>query len=285
MTKSALPDIDAGIRSVTDDEVAHFQEHGWASLPGLVSPEIAGGLLDRLKTLADLPFDELAPDDPDADQVIARVRAEGVAKLFFMSRLHDEDVYEFVTSRILGESAKRLSPGHGPMRIFTDGVICKLPDWTEKMRAGIFSGETPWHQDFGPVPWDRPFGVQFWLALCEITPDMGSMQHLSGSHREGPLGCQHYTPDQKLKDQFPELWEKYELSPAHTFKPGDVLAHNPLTVHYAQSNKTNKLRWVYTSYRVPANTLYNGIPNPRFTEFGFEPWKPLEHPKFPVVSD
>jgi hypothetical protein len=287
MTKTAaLSDVDAHVREVTDDEVESYKRDGWVSLPGLISTELTGSLLEHLKGVTGLGYDELPHDHPDAEAVVERIRAEGLAKIFYMSRLHDETVWDIVTSRALGEASARLS-GIRPMRMFTDGVICKLPQWTEQesLRAGIMSGETPWHQDFGPVPWDRPFGVQFWLALCEITPEMGSMQHLTGSHRAGPLGCQHYAGDQNVRDQFPELWEQYELSPAHHFQPGDVLAHNPLTVHYAQANATDRLRWVYTSYRVPANTLYNGIPNPRFTEFGLEPWKPFDHPKFPIVSD
>ena len=279
-------DIDSQIRSVTDEETAFYQENGWVSLPGLLSEELASGMLDRLKDLSGLPHDELPPDHPQAKEVIARVKSEGVGKLFFMSRLRDDQVYDVVSSHALGNAAADLTQTR-PLRLFTDGVICKLPAWTENdgLAAGIMSGGTPWHQDFSPVPWDRAGGIQFWLALCEITPEMGSMQHLSGSHREPPLGCQHYTKDQTLKDAYPELWEKYPLSEAHHFRPGDVLAHSPLTIHYAQNNQTDKLRWVYTSYRIPADTLYNGIPNPRFEQFGFETWKPFEHPKFPIVTD
>jgi hypothetical protein len=279
-------DIDSQVRAVTDDEIAAYHNDGWVSLPGLLSEELAGTLLERLKDLSGLRYDELSPDHPDADAIVSRVKSEGVGKLFFMSRLKDEQVWDIVTSRALGEASARLT-GSRPMRLFTDGVICKLPLWTEGegLSAGIMSGGTPWHQDFSPVPWDRAGGIQFWLALCEITPEMGSMQHLTGSHREPPLGCQHYTKDQTLRDAHPELWERYELSSAHHFRPGDVLAHHPLTVHYAQPNTTDKLRWVYTSYRIPGDTLYNGIPNPRFTEFGFEPWQTFDHPKFPIVAD
>jgi ectoine hydroxylase-related dioxygenase (phytanoyl-CoA dioxygenase family) len=286
MSSTAVADIDAHVRQVTDGEIAAYREQGWVSLPGLLGGELAGSLLSHLKQVTGLDYDELPRDHPDAEAVARRIREEGLAKIFYMSRLHDDTVWDIVTSRALGEAAARLT-GIRPLRLFTDGVICKLPAWTEQadLNANIMSGETPWHQDFCPVPWDRAGGIQFWLALSEITPEMGSMQHLTGSHREPPLGCVHYTDNQSLKASYPELWEKYELSPAHHFEPGDVLAHNSLTVHYAQSNKTDRLRWVYTSYRIPADTLYNGIPNPRFSEFGFEPWKPFDHPKFPVVAE
>jgi ectoine hydroxylase-related dioxygenase (phytanoyl-CoA dioxygenase family) len=287
MSTTTIADIDSHIRQVTDDEVREYRDQGWVSLPGLLSTELAGEMLAHLKQTTGIEYDELPRDHPEAEAVVKRIRDEGTAKLFFMSRLHDETVADVVKSRGLGEAAATLT-GIRPMRLFTDGVICKLPGWTEEeegLKAGIMSGETPWHQDFSPVPWDRSSGIQFWLALCEITPDMGSMQHLSGSHREPPLGCQHYTADQSLKTAHPELWEKYELSEAHHLHPGDVLAHNTLTVHYAQANQTDRLRWAYTSYRIDADTLYNGIPNPRFTEFGLEQWKPFDHPQFPIVVE
>jgi ectoine hydroxylase-related dioxygenase (phytanoyl-CoA dioxygenase family) len=288
MMSAVVTDIDHQIRTVTDDEVAAFDTQGWVSLPGLLSEQLADGLLSHLKQVAGIEYDELPRDHPDAAAVVERIRDKGLAKVFFMSRMHDEAVWEIVTSRALGEAAAKLT-GHRPLRLLSDGVICKLPAWTEEDmgRSGAFSGATPWHQDFGPVPWDRAQGVQFWIALCEITPEMGSMQHLTGSHREPPLGNVHYAKDrdQSLEALYPELWRKYELSAAHHFRPGDVLAHHPLTVHYAQANQTDRLRWVYTSYRIPANTLYNGIPNERFDEFGFELWKPFDHPKFPIVAE
>jgi ectoine hydroxylase-related dioxygenase (phytanoyl-CoA dioxygenase family) len=277
--------VDSHIREVTAEEVADFRKNGWASLPGLVSPELAGELLAQLKQLTGIDRDELREDDPESQRVIEKIRAEGRKALFFMSRMQDETVWEVATASGLGEAAAALT-GIRPLRLFTDGVICKLPDWTEKQQVGpgIMTGQTPWHQDLPPMPMDRVGGVQFWLALTEITPEMGSMQHLSGSQREPPLGCTQFTEDQKMEELYPEVFERYEVSPPHHFHPGDVLAHDSLTLHFAESNKTERLRWVYTSYRIPANALFNGVPNPRFEEFGFEQWKPFDHPKFPIVA-
>jgi hypothetical protein len=287
MTATATsPDVESQIRPVTSDEVAAFGDNGWVELPGLVSAELAGTLLSRLKQLSGIDLDEFIEGDPASEAALERTRSEGRKRLFFMSRLQDDTVWQVATARGLGEAAAALT-GIRPMRLFTDGIICKLPEWTGKRDVGpaIMTGETPWHQDMPPMPMDRVGGVQFWLALTEITPEMGSMQHLSGSHRERPMGCVQFNDDQSLEELHPELWEKYELSPPHHLHPGDVLAHDSLTVHYAQANRTNRLRWVYTSYRIPANTLNNGIPNPRFEEFGFETWKPFEHPKFPIVAE
>jgi ectoine hydroxylase-related dioxygenase (phytanoyl-CoA dioxygenase family) len=279
---TAQLNISEHVREVTDDEAAFFKENGWVELKGLLSEELALDMLAHLKQVVGLEHDELPRDHPDALATFEKI-SEADRTMFFMSRLYDQRVFDVVSCGELGEAASKLT-GHRPMRLFTDGIICKMPSWMEDL-GGLMSGPTPWHQDFPPVPWDRVGGVQFWLALCEITPEMGSMQHLSGSHREPPLGCVQYTGgEQKAEELYPELWEKYEISPAHHFRPGDVLAHDSLTMHYAQANQTDKFRWVYTSYRIPANTLYNGVPNPRFDEFGFTPWKPFDHPKFPIVT-
>jgi hypothetical protein len=278
--------VDEHVRDVSAEEVAHYQEHGWVGLPGLVSRTLASELLTHLKQVTGLDYEELPRDHPDVEGIIQRIKEKGVGPIFHMSRLQDETVWNIVTSRRLGEAAARLT-GIRPMRLLTDGVICKLPKWAEEsgLKAGIMTGATPWHQDFPPMPVDRIGGVQFWLALCEITPEMGSMQHLSGSQREGPIGNVQYSDDQRVEALYPELFKKYQVSPAHHFQPGDVLAHHMLSIHYAEENRTDKLRWVYTSYRVPANTLNNGIPNPRFSEFDFKPWKPFDHPKFPIVAE
>ncbi len=134
------------------------------------------------------------------------------------------------------------------------------------------------------MPLDRAGGVQFWLALCDIVPEMGSMQHLSGSQHEPPRGRQGYNGT-KLVDDYPGLWEKYELSDARTYRPGDVMSHNALTVHYAQANKTNRLRWAYLSYQTPADTIYTGAPNLNTDGLNFKVNDIFDHEKFPVVAE
>jgi hypothetical protein len=295
MSSLTAEEISTQTRAVTDEEVDAYQRQGWVMLRNLVSPELAGELLGHLKQLTGLDYDELPRDHPDAAAVADRIRRDGVHRVFGMGRLQDETVWDIVTSRGLGEASARLAQ-HRPMRMMTDGVICKLPRWTadenllEGPANGVFTGETPWHQDYPSVPWDRGGAVTFWLALAEVTPEMGSIQYLSGSHREPPLGGVHYTHaggGQSIPDLYPELWDRYELSPQHHLLAGDVIAHNSLVVHYAEPNQTDRLRWVYTSYRMPGETLYNGVPFARFKEFGieFRQWEPFDHPKFPIVAE
>lgn len=293
MTAISVGDVDAQVREVEEAEVAAYLKQGWAVLPGLVSRDLALALLGHLKQVTGLDYDELPRDHPDAQAVTARIREQGMDKMFSMPRLQDDLVWQVAASHALGEASAQLTGIH-PMRIMTDGVLCKLPDWTNAENLmngpgnGTYTGATPWHQDYISMPMDRIGGIQFWMALSEITPDMGTIQYLTGSHREYPLGAVHYGSNgQTMQDVHPELWEKYETSPQHHLHAGDVVAHHPLVMHAAEPNRTDRLRWAYQTFRIPADTLYNGIPFTRFTEYGFnfQQWEPYDHPKFPIVSD
>jgi ectoine hydroxylase-related dioxygenase (phytanoyl-CoA dioxygenase family) len=281
MASGTTGSISEQIRGVTGEEVAHFREQGWVKLDALMSPELAGELLDHVKQLTGLDYDELPPGHPDAGAVQERLRRDAPG-MFEMLRFKDDWVYDVMAAPELGEVVAELS-GIRPVRLFTDGALCKMPAWTE---AG-FHSPTPWHQDYPPMPFDRPGGIQFWLALCEITPEMGSLQYLNGSHREGLIGAIHFNRGQTMESERPDLFEKYEISEAQHFQPGDLLAHDQFSVHFAEANNTDKLRWAYTSYRIPAKSLYNGIPIARLDDLdlGFELWKPHDHPKFPIVAE
>ncbi len=272
------------IRQVTDDEIAHYQEHGWAYLPELISRDLAARVLDHVKQLTGLELDEVVQGSTELDP---KFLGRGSFRIDTMPRLQDEFIKSYVTSRPLGEAAARLT-GIRPLRLVTDTVLYKLPSWTG-------SGEpTRWHQDLPNMPLDRPGGIQIWMALCEITPEMGSMQHLSRSQREGRLVASTLVPpDQRkmldsyegLVELFPQL-KAYHVSEAEHFQPGDALAHDSLTLHYAQENHTSKVRWAYTSYRVPADVCYTGNPpSPWLDGLGLEVGMPMDHELLPIVVE
>lgn len=107
----------------------------------------------------------------------------------------------------------------------------------------------PHHQDAPELGSDQVGEVQFWIALDEVTPEMGAMRFLDGSHREGILGVPFSDeaglawgelPD--LLDRFPKLTDLYELSPALHYQPGDANVHHPQMVHGAPPNTTDRRR-------------------------------------------
>ncbi len=270
-----------GVRAVTDEEAARFRAHGWAFLPGLISAGLAGELLGRLKAVCGVDRDTLSPDAPDAAEVAARVTADGPS-LFLNPREKDDLVHDLAYSRELGEVAARLT-GIRPIRLFSDAIMCKLPNWVQgkdELRTSV----TPWHQDFCAMPVDRRGAIQIWIALCEITPEMGSMEYISGSHRVGPVGCVQYRRDHDPFQIAPEL-ATMPRSGTRTFAVGDALCHDSLTLHYAQANTTDRIRWVYTSLRIPGNALYTTARFSRTDGLGLRQWGEFDHPNFPVVAE
>jgi hypothetical protein len=279
-------EIAANIRSVTDEEADFYSTHGWVNLTGLLSPRLAEHLLARLKMVTGVEYDELSSDDMRVRELSRTLSDEGLAR-FASPRATDNDVFRVAASRRLGDAAAHLT-GIQSLRLFTDSILCKMPHWIGQDNRnhgldGIYYGSTPWHLDAPILPIDRKGSIQFWIALCDITPEMGSMQYLSGSHREGSLGCFQKGPEQDLFEMYPQL-KNYEASPAPTLGPGDVLCHDSFTLHSAQENRTNRIRWAYTSYRIPGNALFNGQSFGRTDSLNLTQWQPFEHPDFPIVT-
>jgi hypothetical protein len=267
------------VRMPTDEEVEFFRENGWAYLPGLVSPELATELLAHVKSVVGLDYDELPRDADGVGEATIKVKSFALRA---MPRLEDEFLRSFDECSEMGEAAARLT-GHRPMRLVTDSVIYKLPEWSG---AG---GETDWHQDCVNMPVEPKTGaIQTWLALCEISPEMGAMQHLSGSHKHGPViesdQTMHTWSKEEFYESFPEMKE-FQISEPHHLDPGDALVHDGLTAHGAPPNLTDRIRWAYTQYRFPASTSYVAKPtSPWLDSLGLEVGKPMEHPLLPVVS-
>ena len=56
-------------REISEDEVAFYEEHRWAKLDGLVSPQAAADLLDASKRLVDHVESELKAVEPENDSL------------------------------------------------------------------------------------------------------------------------------------------------------------------------------------------------------------------------
>jgi ectoine hydroxylase-related dioxygenase (phytanoyl-CoA dioxygenase family) len=267
-----IPSLAGRIREVTDDEVAFYREHGWVRLDGLIDPLLAGEALAHAKLVTGLDYDEF-PHDPDEQQRF-KERAEAASRI--MCRLRDAFLWDFLACRELGDAAARLT-GNRPLRLWSDHIFIKLPEGSGASDA------THVHQDFNAQSVDRIGSCQFWIVLGEITADMGSLQHYDRSHLAGPLG--NVQSDEAFLAGYPELAERYPVTPARSYRPGDVVAHHPLSIHFAGPNRTNRVRWALTSYRIRADSLYCGIPCRWTDDIGLELWQPFDHPHFPIVAE
>jgi ectoine hydroxylase-related dioxygenase (phytanoyl-CoA dioxygenase family) len=274
------------IRDVTDAEVAFFEEYGWVKLDGLFTSELADDLYRHMRKVIET---RVSGEDGYVDQRAPGTTNARLVEYVASTNLRESDSWidALACCRELGEASAKLIKTR-PLRMFADSVFHKPARGKE---ATFFSNETPWHQDYPATPLDRANDLQIWVAAVEITPEMGCLQYLSGSHKLPPMGkaSTYRRPDGShatlgAVEIYPWLLDQFEVSPAFHMMPGDALAHHSLTMHYSQANEsTTHDRWAWGSRRIDARICYNGAPNHRTDDRGLVLDQPFDHPSFPLV--
>jgi ectoine hydroxylase-related dioxygenase (phytanoyl-CoA dioxygenase family) len=262
-------EVETLVRDVTDDEVAFYEQHGWVKLNRLIAPELAGELLvavqerDRIRQAQE----SARVDASTAGEPTGELLAEGRLAVDTASLFH-----RFMFSERMCRNGQRLinrqrlSGTDVPLRYGDDCLIAK----PSGARA------VSYHQDSCEHGGDRAGEVRFWLALDEVTPEMGAMRFLSGVHREGPLGSQSQGD---LIDLYPRLPELYEWSPPFHYQAGDATIHHGFMVHGSPANTTDRTRWGWVFNYVTSDTRYwNG----EFASWGARR-EPLADERWPVI--
>ncbi len=256
-------EIRSALREVTDEEVACYQEYGWVMMRQLVAPEFAAELLRAGQEWSERSGKETGPRSG-----LAREEGAEPFRSFMFSDRMSQNAMRLV-------NRKRLKGVDVPLRYRIDLLLQKLPG---------AAGQT-YHQDSSEHGSDRVGELQFWLALAEVTPEMGAMRFVSRSHREGPLGSVFNDDRGDLLEQFPNLTSVLELSPSLRYQPGDCTVHHGYTIHGGPANSTDKPRWSYLFSYSPADTRYwNGNAGNWGSErkrLG-DPENPIIYPREPV---
>jgi ectoine hydroxylase-related dioxygenase (phytanoyl-CoA dioxygenase family) len=268
-------DLSQHIRDLTSEEIETFNRDGVVDVPAFVSPELVGEVKQHYMDWSGIRWDEW-PDEPaEQREFIEVIERATTGKALFAARQDDPWIFSYVTQPKFGKAATELI-GVPSVRIISETLHVKYPE------SSGHSKPLAWHQDWPHFPIDRVGSVQLWVALAPITKEMGPMVHLKGSFREHSLGMLNYqglAPDQV----HPELWERYEATEPHDMNPGDAVFHHGLCLHASGVNHTDRIRWGMSSYRIAEDCLYTGQPNHNTDGLGLEPFKPLEHPNFPIV--
>ena len=109
--------------------------------------------------------------------------------------------------------------------------------------------KAPWHQEY-PAQFRSIDGIVFWSPLLEVTRDLGPVEVLRGSHREGLIRVHTRDPRNPEKsgayalilENEEQHVDRYE-SAAPLMRPGDVLIMDFLTIHRSGTNRTKRSRW------------------------------------------
>jgi len=274
LVKDVKGDWSCYIRDITEEEIETFWNQGWLFAPRMVAPELVAELLNHAKDWAGVDYEEW-PSDAAEQASIAEKTLTRQHNPHQRARHRDPWMFNYITQRQLGKASARLLKVPA-VRVYSETLHLKPP-----IEGG---GDTAlgWHQDFPHLPIDRTEAVQTWMALAPITPEMGPMVHLTGSHREPPMGS-HISAGEDPQALYPEIFARYPVSEPQSYQPGDVMFHHCLTYHSSGANRTSKVRWAMSSYRISTRSLYTAGDDPHSAGFGLQPWKPLDHPHFPQV--
>jgi hypothetical protein len=239
MAATIEPEVLSEIREVTDEEVGFFAENGWVMLREFYSRDLAAELLRVAREVV-----EPGEKDPRFKQKwdVARLGIEPFPSIAWGSGMGQ------AAHRLVNR--KRLTDREVPTRALGDVV------WG---REGGCKG-IAYHQDSSLGSADRIGFVNMWVALDEVTPEMGAMRFVTGSHREGPLGIPESSAEADergaLLAAYPKLLDLYEWSPPFHYQPGDATVHQGWTIHGSPTNETDRERWSYISSYAPADTRY-----------------------------
>ncbi len=263
-TLNALP-----CRSVTAEEVAHYQKYGWVKLKRYLDPEI----LKELMRVAHSRMGEDGDSNP----------SYGLDQPFFNAEygagLHNPPVRALL--RGIGRTARDLFGRPVEARYFQDFYAPKLPSSKKTKNAG--NGATAFHQDYITFAVDRTGGMTFWIPLEAYGPDQGTMSFINGSHQQGVLGGYHSYGDRDMRDIFPALRD-LEESEQMVYEPGDITVHSHLTIHGASKNLSDTPRWAYIVLIQPEDARWNGAPPEAFDTTGLTMNEPFPDDRFPILS-
>ena len=233
-----------GVRQVSDEEVAHFRDHGWVKLDQLISAQRAGLLLERAK--------EYVGPNGDAHEVRDGVDAPNLHWVDRHNLVREDECFGTVgLSAEMGTNVSRLLRRDVGALLAADMLAIKIG--TKQDSPSERRLATPWHQDAPDHPIDRNGYVSFWIALDHITPDMGGMRFVDRSNHLGLLGRTH----SDLFGLYPELSEM-AISEPLDFQPGDATAHSTYTIHGTAENQSMSPRWALIIAYLPEDAVYTG---------------------------
>ncbi len=146
----------------------------------------------------------------------------------------NEIVRKFVFAKRFAKIAADLM-GVKAVRLYHDQALIKEPG----------GKATPWHQDYYYWPLETEHTITMWMALVDITREMGSMSFVSGSHASGSF--QTLPISDTSQEYFERMIEQQKLkSVSYELKAGDATFHSGRLLHAAHANRSDRRREVMT---------------------------------------
>ena len=198
-----------------------FEQDGFVAVPNFCGAEQLAGIEDALRRfiggrLIELPSEHVFFEDTTDPSTLKQIQ-----------RLHDHD--EFFGAFMAG-APRRLAE-----ELLGEPVVGKNLQYFNKPPE--IGQATPPHQDGFYFMLEPCRALTMWMALDEVDAENGCVRYVRGSHTRGmrPHGrTETLGFSQGITDFGQPVDSKNEVAcPA---QPGDLLAHQALTIHRADAN-------------------------------------------------
>ncbi len=246
---------------ITDEQVRSLHEDSWAPIPGLLDAETASKVRDAL--LAAPPRTTISGPDKKPADPNSLLSHEGVA-------WRDPYLRSVATSPRLSSAVVGLL--RQPDALFCQDISFFKP---------VGDNAIKFHQDYSYWPFDRKGCVTLWIALEDMSAEMGPLRYLKGSHLEGPLGL---IESRDITEAYPHLVNS-EVVGGQALKAGDAQAHWELTLHGSGANAGPGRREAVALRYIRSDTIYIGLTHPHYDQFNLTPGKLFaESDAFPHIG-
>jgi hypothetical protein len=217
-----------GVESMTDIRVTsaqqeQFDRQGFLHVHGLIP-------LDMVEQLRN-DYDAVVEGRVDVEVWRDRIREGGILQLGNPYKNIPGWSDHPYMARIIGLGKQLLGPD---IDYKYDQLIYKPPHNPVELL---------WHQDAG-YGWPGKANHRSctcWLALSDVTQEMGSLQFVPGSHLEGIAEHVDATHKNPINAAL-EVMVDESLAVTVEYGPGDVTIHHGRTLHYTRGNSTDRPR-------------------------------------------
>ena len=236
---------------VPPEKVAFYRAHGWVVLEDVVSPaevaRIRGVMEDILSGKVSAGANR-ADLGGFADKVVPGV--ENIVQIAWPTDLTSAlDENELVISgRAISDALYGDAPGTWSLDM--NQFLVKQPHTQT---------DTPWHQDQSYYcQLSDPRGCNLWLALADVTPDMGCL-FFEDSPLDAPAPLRPHWPAGRgggaLECEGSLAAATAACTAAAPLRAGSITVHSHLTPHYARGNSTAAPRMGYVVQTRPAASV------------------------------
>jgi hypothetical protein len=215
----------SGQYPITPEQAAQYRKEGHIFLRGVASPEEAAhyrplitGLVEEVARRRDM-----------------RVRLEDLSTLYTeVSNVwrRSKAIRTFIFARRFARIAAELM-GVNAVRLYHDQALLKDPG----------GSPTPWHKDHFCWPLATRQTIKMWLALSDVSPEMGGMVFATGSNHGALFPEVPFSNN--LQEIFTRVIRDHRIpTPVYDMKAGDATFHSGDTLHSALGNRSTHRREV-----------------------------------------